>query len=250
MTVFRSLLFNALFAVWTGIVFLASLPTLLLPRVAVWAMGRLWVRGALLLLRVTVGLAHRVRGREHRVAGPAIYAAKHQSAWDTLIFALLLEQPAYVLKQELMRVPLFGAYLRRCGMIPVDRQGGGGALKRMLVAARAAIADRRPILIYPEGTRTPPGQRRAYHPGVAALYGDLGLPVVPVALNSGLFWGRRSFRKQAGMITLEFLPPIPPGLPRQAFMEQLQHSIEDAADRLGALPEGGAIPPAAAAAGA
>ena len=232
MTTLRSLAFNILFAVWTGIIFLVSLPTLLMPRRAVWAMGGLWVRGSLLLLRAIVGLGHRVQGGEHRLAGPAIYAVKHQSAWDTLVFPTLVAMPAYVLKQELIRVPLFGAYLKQCGMIPVDRQGRATALKRMLAAARAAVAAGHPILIYPEGTRTPPGERRPYHPGVAALYGDLGLPVVPVALNSGLFWGRRSFRKKPGTITIEFLPAIPPGLPRRAFMQELQQRLEGASTRL------------------
>ncbi len=234
MTTIRSLLFNLLFALWTALIFVLSLPTLVLPRGAIWWMGGLWVRGALLLLRAIVGLGHRVRGSEHRIAGPAIYAAKHQSAWDTLVFPLLLEQPAYVLKQELIRVPLFGSYLKQCGMIPVDRQGGGGALKQLLKAARAAIADGRSILIYPEGTRTPPGERRPYQPGVAALYGDLGVPVVPVALNSGLFWGRRSFHKRPGTITIEFLPPIEPGLPRREFMAELQERMEGASQRLAA----------------
>lgn len=236
MITLRSFLFNLLFALWTAFIFLVSLPTLALPLGAAWWMGGLWVRGALLLLRATVGLGHRVVGAEHRVAGPAIYAAKHQSAWDTLVFPLLLDRPAYVLKQELIRVPLFGAYLRRCGMIPVDRQGGGSALKRMLKAARAAVAQGRSILIYPEGTRTPPGERRPYHPGVAALYGDLGLPVVPVALNSGLFWGRRAFHKKPGTIAIEFLPAIPPGLPRRDFMQELQNRMEGAGERLASEP--------------
>jgi 1-acyl-sn-glycerol-3-phosphate acyltransferase len=234
MTTLRSLLFNLLFALWTALIFVLSLPTLVLPRGAVWWMGGLWVRGALLLLSATVGLGHRVRGAEHRIAGPAIYAAKHQSAWDTLVFPLLLEQPAYVLKQELIRVPLFGSYLKQCGMIPVDRQGGGSALKQLRKAARTAVAQGRSILIYPEGTRTPPGERRPYHPGVAALYGDLGVPVVPVALNSGLFWGRRSFHKKSGTITIEFLPPIAPGLPRREFMQELQERLEGASQRLAA----------------
>ncbi|HUL05193.1 MAG TPA: 1-acyl-sn-glycerol-3-phosphate acyltransferase, partial [Candidatus Acidoferrum sp.] len=235
MTTVRSLLFNILFALWTALIFVLSLPTLVLPRGAAWWMGGLWVRGALLLLRALVGLGHRVRGAEHRIAGPAIYAAKHQSAWDTLVFPLLLDKPAYVLKQELIRVPLFGSYLKQCGMIPVDRQGGGSALKRLLKAARAAVAEGRSILIYPEGTRTPPGERRPYHPGVAALYGDLGIPVVPVALNSGLFWGRRSFNKRPGTITIEFLPAIPPGLPRREFMQELQDRMEGASERLRAV---------------
>jgi len=234
MTTVRSLLFNVLFALWTALIFILSLPTLVLPRSACWWMGGLWVRGALLLLRSTVGLTHRVRGVEHRIAGPAVYAAKHQSAWDTLVFPLLLDKPAYVLKQELIRVPLFGSYLKQCGMIPVDREGGGAALKQLLRAARTAIAQGRSILIYPEGTRTPPGERRPYHPGVAALYGDLGVPVVPVALNSGLFWGRRAFNKRPGTITIEFLPPIAPGLPRREFMRELQERMEGASQRLAA----------------
>jgi len=234
MTTLRSLLFNLLFALWTAFIFIVSLPTLVMPLAAAWWMGGLWVRGALLLLRATVGLGHRVHGAEHRGAGPAIYAAKHQSAWDTLVFPLLLDKPAYVLKQELIRVPLFGAYLKQCGMIPVDRQGGGSALKQMLRAARAAVAQGRSILIYPEGTRTPPGERRPYQPGVAALYGDLGIPVVPVVLNSGLFWGRRAFNKRPGTITIEFLPPIAPGLPRREFMQELQSRMEDASERLAA----------------
>ena len=235
MTALRSLLFNILFALWTALIFVLSLPTLVLPRGAVWWMGGLWVRGALLLLRATVGLGHRVHGTEHRIAGPAIYAAKHQSAWDTLVFPLLLDRPAYVLKQELIRVPLFGSYLKQCGMIPVDRQGGGGALKQLVRAARAAVADGRSILIYPEGTRTPPGERHSYQPGVAALSGDLGLPVIPVALHSGMFWGRRSFHKKPGTITIEFLPPITPGLPRREFMRELQNRIEGASERLAAI---------------
>lgn len=234
MNTLRSLLFNLLFALWTALIFILSPPTLVLPRSAIWWMGGLWVRGALLLLRATVGLGHRVRGAEHRIAGPAIYATKHQSAWDTLVFPLLLDQPAYVLKQDLIRVPLFGSYLKQCGMIPVDREGGGSALKQLRKAARAAVAQGRSILIYPEGTRTLPGERRPYHPGVAALYGDLGIPVVPVALNSGLFWGRRSFHKKPGTITIEFLPPIAPGLPRREFMRELQERMEGASQRLAA----------------
>jgi 1-acyl-sn-glycerol-3-phosphate acyltransferase len=238
MTTIRSLLFNILFALWTALIFIFSLPTLVLPRSAAWWMGGLWVRGALLLLRATVGLGHQVRGAEHRVTGPAIYAAKHQSAWDTLVFPLLLDKPAYVLKRELIRVPLFGSYLKQCGMIPVDREGGGSALKQLLRAARTAVAQGRSILIYPEGTRMPPGERRPYHPGVAALYGDLGVPVVPVALNSGLFWGRRAFHKKPGTITIEFLPPIAPGLPRREFMRELQERMEGASQRLAAADTG------------
>ena len=207
---------------------------LLLPHRFTYRLGAVWVRGTLALLAILVGLRHRVVGLENRLPGAAIYAVKHQSTWDTLIFALLLDEPAYVLKRELMLVPFFGWLLGRAGMIPVDRAGKASALRRMMAAARAIAAAGRPLLIYPEGTRTAPGERRPYQPGVAALYGQLGLPVVPVAVNSGLFWGRRQFVKRPGTITVEFLPAIPPGRPRRAFMAELEDRLETACDRLAA----------------
>jgi len=231
----RSLLFNVAFYFWTSLMFLLSLPALLLPVGAVWGLGRVWVCGTVLLLRIFVGLTHEVRGLAHRLPGAALYAVKHQSAWDTLIFALLLDRPAIVLKQELLNLPLFGWYMRKCRMIPVDRKGRGAALKRMAADARDRASAGRPILIFPEGTRVAPGQRRPYQPGAAALYGALGLPVVPVALNSGLFWGRRSFHKLPGRIVVEFLPPIAPGLDRRIFMAELEAAIETAADRLAGI---------------
>lgn len=228
----RSLLFNVAFYLWTSVMFLLSLPALLLPVGAVWGLGRVWVCGTVLLLRIFVGLTHEVRGVAHRLPGAALYAVKHQSAWDTLIFALLLDRPAIVLKQELLNLPLFGWYMRKCRMIPVDRKGRAAALKRMAADARDRASVGRPILIFPEGTRVAPGHRRPYQPGAAALYGALGLPVVPVALNSGLFWGRRSFHKLPGRIVVEFLPAIAPGLDRRIFMAELEAAIETAADRL------------------
>ncbi|MFM9845136.1 MAG: lysophospholipid acyltransferase family protein [Dongiaceae bacterium] len=228
----RSLLFNAAFYLWTSVMFLLSLPALLLPVGVVWELGRIWVCGTVLLLRIFVGLTHEVRGLAHRLPGAALYAVKHQSAWDTLIFALLLERPAIVLKKELLNLPLFGWYMRKCRMIPVDRKGRATALKRLAADARDRAAAGRPILIFPEGTRVAPGHRRPYQPGAAALYGALGLPVVPVALNSGLFWGRKSFHKLPGRIMVEFLPPIAPGLDRRIFMAELEAAIETAADRL------------------
>ena len=228
-----SFLFNIAFYLWTAIVVLfLCLPALLLPYPAIYGVGRLWVKGALLLLRRLTGLTHRVVGLENTRRGQAIYAAKHQSSWDTLIFALYLDKPAYVVKRELLYIPLFGVCLMKAGHIPVDRAGRAAALKRLLAAAKARRAQRRDILIFPEGTRVLPGQHKPYQPGVAALYGALDLPVVPVALNSGLFWSRRSFTKKPGVITLEFLPPIPPGLNRRAFMAELEKRLEGASTRL------------------
>jgi 1-acyl-sn-glycerol-3-phosphate acyltransferase len=153
---------------------------------------------------------------------------KHQSAWETIALWVLLKNPAIVLKQSLARIPVFGWYMQRGGAIIIDREAGPKALRPMLAAARSAIADGRPIAIFPEGTRTPLAARRSYHPGVAALYMQLDLPVVPVALNSGLFWGRRSLLKQSGTILIEFLAPIEPGLNRRHFMAELERRIEGA----------------------
>jgi len=239
MRALRSLVFNLLFFTWTAVLLVLLSPSLLFGVKAVHWVGRLWVRGTFALLAAIVGLRHRIVGLENLPDGPAIVAPKHQSAWDTLVFALPLRLPAYVLKRELIFVPLFGIYLWRAGMIPVDRSAGGAALRKMTAAAKKAAAEKRHILIYPQGTRVAPGQRAPYHPGVAALYAQLGLPVVPVALNSGLFWGRRAFMKRPGTITVEFLAPIAPGLPRRTFMAELESRLEAASDRLAREAEPG-----------
>jgi len=240
MTAIRSLAFNLAFFLWTALAMIAFLPVLLMPYGATYWFGRQWVRVSLWFLKHLVGLDHRVVGLEHARSGPAIYAAKHQSSWDTLIFALYLHLPAYVLKRELLFLPLFGFYLRKAGHIAVDRSAGASALKRMLAAAKLRRDQGRDILIFPEGTRVAVGSHRPFQPGVAALYGQLDLPVVPVALNSGLYWGRRSFHKKPGTITLEFLPAIPPGLPRRAFMAELEKRLEAASMRLAKVETDGA----------
>lgn len=222
----RSLLFNIGFLVWTTLVVVGGLLLLPLPWPWMHRLGRLWCRGTLMLLRIVVGLDHRIEGKENLLHEPAIYASKHQSTWDTLIFALLLPDCAYVLKRELYRVPLFGQLLARSRPIAIDRSAGGSALRRMLGSAERAIEEGRAIVIFPEGTRTAPGERGRYQPGTAALYHRLGVPVVPVALDSGLFWGRREFVKRPGTITIRFLPPIAPGLERRDFMATLEGRIE------------------------
>jgi 1-acyl-sn-glycerol-3-phosphate acyltransferase len=242
MTAIRSLAFNLAFFLWTALAMILFLPVLLMPYTSTYWFGRQWARVTLWLLKHLVGLDHRVVGLEHARRGPAIYAAKHQSSWDTLIFALYLNLPAYVLKRELLFLPLFGLYLQKAGHIAVDRSAGAAALKKMLAAAKRRRDQGRDILIFPEGTRVAVGSHRPYQPGVAALYGQLGLPVVPVALNSGLYWGRRSFRKKPGTITLEFLPAIPPGLPRRAFMAELEKRMEAASLRLAELGTQGGSP--------
>ncbi len=237
MTALRSAAFNLAFYVWGLLLHLLCLPLLLLPshRPTQWA-GRLWVRSSLALLAWICGLRHEIRGREHLPAGACIVASKHQSAWDTLIYSQLLEEAAYVMKQELLWFPLFGLYLMKSGVVAVDRAGGAKALRAMVADAGRFAEAGRPLVIFPEGTRTAPGDKRPYHPGIAALYRQLALPVVPVALNSGLFWARKAARKKPGTIVLEFLPPIEPGLSRKAFMAELEARIETASARLAGLP--------------
>jgi 1-acyl-sn-glycerol-3-phosphate acyltransferase len=237
MTAFRSLLFNAVFYGWTALCCLAGLPLLLGPRIGIYYLGRAWAHPIIAALKITCGLGYEVRGREHLPQGAVLIAAKHQSAWDTIIFSILLWDHCFVLKKELTRIPLFGWYLTRAGLIPVDRSGGAAALKKMVADAKKAAAAGRPIVIFPEGTRVAPDAHRPYHPGVAALYGQLDVPVVPCALNSGLFWGRRRFAKRPGTIVVEFLPPIAPGKPRKAFLTELEQAIEG---RSRALAQAGA----------
>lgn len=231
-TALRSLAYHSAFYVWSVILGIATLPALLVPRPIALCVGRLWVNGVFRLLAGTVGLTYEVRGEGHRPSGPAIYAIKHQSAWDTLVLPRLFADPAIILKRELVHLPIFGWYLRRLGMIAIDRKAGAAALRAMLATARARIENGRDIIVFPEGTRTPPGTKRAYHPGIAALYRDLEVPVIPVALNSGLYWGRREFAKRPGCIVVSFLPPIERGLDRKTFMKRLESAIEAETQRL------------------
>jgi 1-acyl-sn-glycerol-3-phosphate acyltransferase len=232
MTTLRSLLYYAGFSVWTLVLSVLGVPTVLFGWRAIIALSVLWTRGTFWWLRLTTGLDHEVLGRERLPDGPSLIAIKHQSAWDTLLLNQLVPNPAIVYKRELNWLPLVGWYIAAASMIPVDRKGGAGALRQMIEAAERALAQGRSVTIFPEGTRGPVGAKLPYQPGVAALYSRLGVPLVPVALNSGLFWGRRAFLKHPGRITVEILPPIPAGLNRRLAIAQLEERIEDATARL------------------
>jgi 1-acyl-sn-glycerol-3-phosphate acyltransferase len=224
----RSLAFNLAFYVATIAIGLAGLPLLAAPRRAVMRFGRWWAACVLRLLCGLTGLSGEVRGREHVPAGACLIAMKHQSMWDTLMLPVVLGDPAVVIKRELLFVPLYGWYAARAGSIFIDRKGRTAALRHMVAAARSAATAGRPVVIFPQGTRTAPGAHLPYQPGVAALYQALGLPLVPAAVNSGIYWGRRSFLKRPGRITMQFLEPIPPGLARRALMSELERRIEAA----------------------
>ncbi len=229
----RAGLFNLCFYFWTVVLALALLPAAPFAGApAVRAYARFWMRGTQALLRRIVGLDHEVRGLERLPPGPVIIASKHQSAWETLFFHLVRPDLVIGLKEELTRIPIFGWYLTIAGNIRIDRGGAGRALRSLLVGARRAVARGESVLIFPEGTRMPVEAPPAYKSGVAALYKALDVPCVPVALNSGVYWGRRSFLKRPGRILVEFLEPIPPGLPREEFMRLLEERIETATARL------------------
>ena len=189
------------------------------------------------LLRVIAGTKLDVRGLEHLPIGAALIASKHQSAWDTFGLIPLLHDPALVMKAELGRIPLYGWFARKFGMILIPREKRAAALKQLLRDAKQRAADGRHILIFPEGSRQAPGAPPDYKSGVAALYEALDVPCVPIALNTGVFWPRRSFIRRPGRMIVEFLPPIPAELPRQAFMQTLQDRIETATARLVAEAE-------------
>ena len=232
MTVIRSLLFNVLFYVNLVLFLVLGSPFFFTPRI--WSIRALqvWARSSLWLLRVVAGIGMELRGREHIPHGPALIAGKHQSFWETFAILPWLDDPAMVLKKELIYIPWFGWFARKFRMIAVERSAGSAALRNLVRQAEACIAAGRQVVIMPEGTRRAPDDPPAYKPGAAALYATLGVPCVPFALNSGLFWPRRKFLRHPGTIVLEFLPPIPPGLPRKAFQAALEGAIEPATQAL------------------
>jgi len=232
MLVFRSLAFNAAFFGGGFLFALALLPCLVLPRGVVQRGLKAWAAGVMWALKHIAGLSWEVKGLQNLPDRPCIFACKHQSAWETGIFYMLVGDPSYILKKELLSIPFFGWYIARGGAIAIDRKAGASALKRMISGTKDRLARGQNVVIFPEGTRAAPGKPGTYHPGVAALYKNIDAPLVPVALNSGLFWQRRSFLKRPGRITLEFLPPIEPGLDRRAFMGGLQAQLETATNQL------------------
>ncbi len=228
----RSILFAIAFYVATAAMLLGLSWLLLGPRCWAMAAGRAHARVSLWLQRVIVGTDFVVRGRDKLPPGAMLVASKHQSAWDTLVLMALLRDPAMVMKQELIWIPIYGWFSAKYKMIFVRRESGPKALRRMARDARERAAAGREIVIFPEGTRRAPGAPPAYKPGVIMLYESLGLPCYPIALNSGLYWPRRSWRRYPGTIVVEFLDLIPPGLPRKEFTSRLQDAIEGASERL------------------
>ncbi|MCA1777692.1 MAG: 1-acyl-sn-glycerol-3-phosphate acyltransferase [Loktanella sp.] len=224
----RSLAFDGLFALWTS-VFALGIPILWLagtPARPVRSVSRVWVRGVLFLLRVVVGLDYRERGRGQRPQGVCIIISNHESTWETLAYLVLFPDVAIVAKKELLRIPVLSWYLRHSPMIIIDRETGSSAFKMMLKQGRAALAEGRSLLLFPQGSRMLPGEPIRFRRGIELLYTQLNAPVLPVVVNSGDFWGAAHPDKQPGTITVSSLEPVPPGLTAAAFTQTVQTRLD------------------------
>ncbi|HYW63974.1 MAG TPA: lysophospholipid acyltransferase family protein [Bradyrhizobium sp.] len=228
----RSLVFNVLFYLVLAFWVIVGLPTLLMSRSAMVKLAQAWARSNIWLLRVVCNIGVEYRGVGKIPQGPLIVASKHQSIWETFALLQFFPQPLFILKRELKWIPFFGWYLIKTSMIGVERGAGGKSLKDMTRRAGEEVRRGRQLIIFPEGTRTPVGAEPRYKTGVAQVYVDCGVQCLPVALNSGLFWPRRTFLRYPGTVVVEFLDCLPPGLTRDEFIAGVSAVIDAASDRL------------------
>jgi 1-acyl-sn-glycerol-3-phosphate acyltransferase len=228
----RSIVFNLAFYLVLFVYLIAALPTLAMPRGALIWMVKSWAGMNFRMLRWICGIDYEVIGAEKIIHGPVLVASKHQSMWETFALMTVFDDPAFILKRELIWIPFFGWCAAKARMIPVDRGAGSQALTDMTRRAKAEVLKGRQLIIFPEGTRRAPGAEPKYKFGVSHLYAEIGVPCLPVALNSGLFWPRRSFRRFPGTIKVEVCDPIPPGMDKQTFFARVQNDIETATARL------------------
>ena len=232
MTALRSLIFVALFYIWSVLVAVGcALFVLPAPRSWTTEMMRVWAKGIFVLLRIC-DIRVEVRGREHMPTGAAVLAPKHQTMFDVFAQFALLPDACFVMKKELMWIPFFSWYALKAKMIVVDRAGHSAALRKLVKDSQERFADARQVMIAPEGTRVVPGAAPDYKPGIAALYREIDVPVHPVATNAGVHWPRSGFLRKPGVIVFEYLEPIPPGLKRAEFMRTLQDRLETASNAL------------------
>jgi 1-acyl-sn-glycerol-3-phosphate acyltransferase len=228
----RSLVYNVLFYLLLVFWMIVAIPTLLMPPRAFMAVAKAWARSSVGLMRVVCNTKVDYRGLEKIPAGPLIVASKHQSMWETFALMQFFDRPLFIYKRELGWIPMFGWYLIKSKMIGVDRSGGMRSLMEMARRAPQEVRSGRQLIIFPEGTRTAVGAPPDYKTGVGQIYVNSGVPCIPVALNSGLFWPRRTFMRYPGTLVVEFLDPLPPGLTRKDFIERISTSIEAATNRI------------------
>ena len=241
MTLIRSLLYALWFYLTMVIIGLVCLPVSLFSRSAAMSAIRIWSGAQRLGLRFICGIKTEFRGMEHLPKGAGLIAMKHQSTYDTIAPFLFIQNPGYILKKELLKIPVFGIYASRVG-IPIDRAGGTKTMKQMLADAKTGIATGQQIIIFPEGTRQLPDTPADIKPGVIFMYNDLQVPCVPVALNTGLCWQGSGFIRKPGRIVFEVLKPIEPGLKRAEFTQRLKDALDPATQKL--VAEGRAAQPA------
>lgn len=228
MTLIRSILFDIFYVADTVVACLLGL-ALFWTKKRKFVLSRVFSVPTIWMMKHLVGLELRVEGLENLPKDKKyIVASKHESALETIAFHYILPVPAYILKKELMYLPLFGWALAMMNSVPIDRSSGGKAMRKMLAGTKENLANERPVVIFPEGTRMKPLAPTKYNPGVAFLYEKCDVPVVPVALNSGYFWGKNSFIKKKGTVIIRFLEPIAPGMERRAFLAELEKRIETA----------------------
>jgi 1-acyl-sn-glycerol-3-phosphate acyltransferase len=233
MIAIRSVLFNTLFYISLIIQMIIFTPVyFLLPRKKAFFVPKFWARSNLWLMKVVCGTTFEIEGLENLPQGSFIFAPKHQSFWDTFAFLPNLDDPIYILKRELLWIPVFGWYVAKQRMVPVDRSARGRAMAGVMQLTRERMKSGRQLIIYPEGTRRPPGAEPVYKFGIARLYRDLDLPVVPVVQHAGLFWPRRKFMRYPGHFKVRILPPIEKGMEPDAFFERLVSVMETASDQL------------------
>ncbi len=231
MVLFRSWIYLFAFLAWTIGLALVCLPLLASRRSAVGAI-RAWARGVRTLARVICGVTFRSEGRENLPKGPCIVAAQHQSSFETYEMFLELDNPVFVLKRELIYIPVVGWYMQRAGLVHIDRGAGATAMRKMFREAQEALAAGNQVVIFPEGTRVKPGATVPYKPGVAALYAHCDAPVIPMALNTAYTWGKTRILKRPGEIVFRYLPALPTGLSRDEMLAELRRRLEMAAAEL------------------
>lgn len=231
MTLIRSALYALWFYLTMAVIGLLAMPISMFSRSFAVGAVRFYANTQAFGLWLICGISTEVRGKENLPKGPGLIAMKHQSTYDTIGPFMFIENPTYILKKELLKAPVFGVYASRVG-IPIDRAGGAKTMRLMLAAAKKATQGGQQIVIFPEGTRQLPDAPADIKPGIVLLYNELKAPCVPVALNTGLCWQGSGFLRKPGRIVFEILPPIPPGLKRDAFTQALKDALDPATQRL------------------
>ncbi len=228
----RSSLFKIVFYLWTALFCILYLPLFWLPRNGLIEFQRIWSHGVRILLRVIMNIKIEVRGMENVPSGGALIAMKHQSSVDTFVMHTIVSHPAFVMKKELLKIPLYGRFCVNTGMIPVDRDGGLKTLKLLMQDSAEAIDQDRQLIIFPEGSRSLPGSHVEYQSGIFGIYKYTKEPVIPVGLNSGVYWPKRGNLVPGGSIIFDFMAPIEAGLPKDDFMTALEERIENSSAQL------------------